>query len=105
VSHKKAKIKIRLPNNKRNKRNKNPHLTNENHDEEINAVVLEMAKKFGVDSLVISHFLDGTAISIAKKAKGVDRLGNEAVPRVVGRKEDDYVWVGLRSPSSTGTVI
>jgi hypothetical protein len=100
----KAKIKVRLPSNKKDKSNKNPHLINENHDEEINAVILKMAEKFGVDTLVVSHFLDGTAISVADKAKKVNKDGNEAVPRIAWRKEDDYVWIGIRNPSSTGTV-
>ena len=101
----KAEKKITLPTGKKDKSNKNPNFTNENHDEEVVAAILKFVEKFGEDYVVITHFIDGTAISIADKAKKKDKDGNEALPYVRWRKEDDYEWIGIREPTSTGTVV
>lgn len=103
--NKKADVKIKLPTDKKDKTHKNPNLENENHTEEVNDRILKLAEKFGEDYIVVTHFVDGTAISIADKAKKKDKDGNEALPYVRWRIEDDYVWIGLRTPTATGTVI
>jgi hypothetical protein len=105
MAKKKAEKKIKVPKNKKDKSNKNPHITNENHDEEVVGVILKLIEKFGEDSIVITHFIDGTAVSVADKAKKKDKDGNEALVRAQWKREDDYVWVGVREAVGTGTVV
>ena len=105
MAKKKAEKKIKVPTSKKDKSNKNPHITNENHDEEVVGVILKLIEKFGKDSIVITHFIDGTAVSVADKAKKKDKDGNEALVRVQWKREDDYVWVGVREAVGSGTVV
>ena len=102
--NKKADKKIKVPTDKKDKANKNPNLNNDNHDEEVAIAILKFVEKYGSEYIVVTHFVDGTAISVADKAKKKDKDGNEALPYVRWRKEDDYEWIGLREPTSSGTV-
>lgn len=103
--YKEAEKKLKLPNDKNDKDNKNPYLENLNHTEEVNIAHIKMAAKYGENYIVITHFRDGSAISTTIKSKKKDKNGNEALPRVTWRIEDDYEWVGLREPTSSGTVV
>ena len=101
---KKAEVEINIPLDETDQENKNPNFDNESHTREVNREIMIMADKFGDESVVVTHFVDGTAISIAEKAKRRDSNGFEALPYVRWRRENDYVWIGFRKPSSTGTV-
>ena len=102
----KAEKRIKAPKDKKDKlEHKNPHLENENHTIDVNTAILKLIEKFGIDYVVVTHFLDGTAIGVADKAVKKDKNGDESLKRVSRRIEDDYIWVGLKEPVSSGTVI
>lgn len=104
AARRKARDPILIPLNDTDTEHQNPNFDVPSHTVEVNRELRIMADKYGDESIVITHFVDGTAIGIVEKAKRTDFEGDEALPYVRWRKENDYVWIELRNPSSAGTV-
>jgi hypothetical protein len=105
-NNKKAKNKLKKPTSKHDPEHRNPHIpvTNETHLEELNQAIDLIAEKFGIDTVVVTHYLDGSAVGVAQKARLVlDGGAGEGLPRKL-KNFDDTLWVPLRLPVSAGTV-